>query len=529
MGRSVLEIAPTGSSVAAPSYSEPAGPPVVWSPLDGSQVLAVSCPCNHILYEGTRGPGKTDAQLMYFRRFVGLGYGAFWRGVIFDKEYKNLDDLISKSKRWYRQFGDGAKFIAGTSALKWVWPTGEELWFRVMKSEKDYWNYHGHEFPFIGWNELTKQPNPDLYDMAMSLNRTSYLPERNPIYDRRGNPSYLPEIPLVVFSTTNPYGVGHNWVKQRFIDAAPPGQIVNITRDVFNPRTQERESITKTQVRLFGSYKENIYLAPEYILELESLTDQNKRRAWLWGDWDITSGGMFDDVWSSQFNIVDPFKIPHSWRIFRSFDWGSSAPFSVGWWAESDGSDVLHKGTWRSTVKGDLFRIAEWYGWNGSPNKGLKMLATKIAKGIVEREIAMGYYGRVKPGPADNSINDTQNGVCIATDMRKKVVINGKDFKGVKWAPSDKSPGSRKNGWERMRVAMYNAQPEGNNPREFPGLFVFRNCQDGFIRTVPTIPRDLKDMDDVDTDAEDHVCDETRYVILSAGERFSTGSTTGHY
>ena len=501
-----------------------AKPNVIWQPLDGSQTLAVSCPCNHILYAGTRGPGKTDSQLMYFRRFVGLGYGQFWRGVIFDREYKNLDDLISKSKRWFYQFGDGAKFIASTMMLKWVWPTGEELWFRTMKSEADYWNYHGQEFPFIGWNELTKHPNSNLYDMAMTLNRTSFLPESHSPAN-----NILPDIPLVVFSTTNPYGVGHNWVKQRFIDCAPPGQVIKISNEVFNPRTQKRQLTTKTQVTLFGSYKENKYLSPEYVLELESIKDPNKRRAWLWGDWDITSGGMFDDVWSNDYNVIEAFKIPLQWRIFRSFDWGSSRPFSVGWWVESDGADIqLDNGEWRSTVRGDLFRIAEWYGWTGVPNQGLKMLGTQIAKGIVEREIKWGYHGRVKPGPADSSINDVENGNCIATDMARKITINGKKYRGVTWTRSIKSPGSRKNGWEKLRIAMFNAQSDGA-PREYPGLFVFRNCQDGFIRTVPGLPRSNKDLDDVDTEAEDHVADEVRYVILAMGDRFSGGSTTGHF
>jgi hypothetical protein len=507
------------------------GSDLVWAPLEGSQELAVSCPCNHILYEGTRGPGKTDAQLMFFRRFVGLGYGEFWRGVIFDREYKNLDDLISKSKRWFRQFGDGAKFISSASHLKWVWPTGEELWFRVMKKEQDYWNYHGQEFPMIGWNELTKYPTDELYDMAMSLNRSSFVPHINLVDGPNGTKIELPEIPLVVLSTTNPYGVGHNWVKQKFIDVAKPGEVVYITKDVFNPRTQQRENITKTQVRIFGSYKENKFLSPEYILELESIKDPNKKRAWLWGDWDITSGGMFDDVWSTEHNIVDDFQIPHSWKIFRSFDWGSSAPFSVGWWAQSDGSDiVLPGGVYKSTVRGDLFRIAEWYGWNGSPNKGLLMLATQVSKGIVEREMKMGISDRVKPGPADNSIHDTQNGMCIAVDMARKVNINGKMHKGVLWSRSDKSPGSRKNGWEMMRNAIYNAQPEAEGlPRENPGLFVFRSCQDGFIRTVPSLPRSTKDLDDVDTESEDHAGDEVRYVILSNRSLFGSDKTTGYF
>jgi hypothetical protein len=86
-----------------------------------------------------------------------------------------------------------------------------------------------------------------------------------------------------VFATTNPYGAGHAAVKRRFIDPAPYGHVVKKTIDVFNPRTQQREPVTKTQVTIFGSYKENIYLSPEYIAELESISDENIRAAWLWG------------------------------------------------------------------------------------------------------------------------------------------------------------------------------------------------------------------------------------------------------
>ena len=118
----------------------------VWSPLPGSQTLVMSCPANVILYHGSRGPGKTDAQLMRFRQNVGKGYGRFWRGVIFDREYKNLDDLVSKSMRWFPAFKDGARFLSGKSDYRWVWPTGEELLFRVLKRDADYWGYHGQEF-----------------------------------------------------------------------------------------------------------------------------------------------------------------------------------------------------------------------------------------------------------------------------------------------------------------------------------------------------------------------------------------------
>ena len=519
---------------------------IAWKPLPGSQTLALSCPADLIVFHGTRGPGKTDSQLIRFRRNVGQGYGRHWRGIIFDREYKNLDDLVSKSMRWFpeiREMGEtkgDARFLSSKSDYRWVWPTGEELLFRAVKKPTDYWGYHGQEFPFIGWNELTKFPNADLFDAMMSCNRSSFRPEDFPIYvlDGQGNEvqTLLPEMPLEVFATCNPHGVGHNWVKKRFINVAPPGKIVRRVVNVFNPRTQQREDIVKTQVHIFGSYRENIYLSPEYIAELEMITDKNKKVAWLEGSWDIMAGGMFDDVWDSFYHSVVPFDIPSHWRIDRSFDWGSSKPFSVGWWAESDGSDVkLRDGTWRSTVRGDVFRIAEWYGWSGKANQGLKMLAKDIAAGIIKREIAMGLYKKVHAGPADNSIWDTENGNSIAADMLRQVTLeDGSKHPGVEWVRSDKSAGSRKAGWEKIRLYMSNALPQyivrdGQRlrvPREHPGLFVFNTCTQ-FLDLVPSLPRDEEDLDDVDTDSEDHIGDEVRYEILSKKVGARMGKTKG--
>lgn len=511
---------------------------IVWAPLAGSQTLALSCPAHIILYHGTRGPGKTDSQLMRFRRRVGQGYGRHWRGVIFDREYKNLDDLVSKSMRWFPEFKDGARFLSSKSDYRWVWPTGEELLFRTVRRDTDYWGYHGQEFPFIGWNELTKYPADTLFDAMMSCNRSSFRPEDFPVYDEDGEFLYLlPEIPLEVFATCNPYGAGHNWVKKRFIDKAKMGEIFSKSVNVFNPRTQKREDVVKTQVHLFGSYRENKYLSPEYVAELETISDPNKRKAWLGGSWDVLAGGMFDDLWDKPTHVIRPFVIPYGWRIDRSFDYGSSKPFSVGWWAESDGSDYQRDdGTWVSTVKGDLFRIAEWYGWTGKANTGLRMLATDISSGILEREIAMRIHTRVKPGPADNSIWDVENGNSIAADMLKDVKFqDGQRHRGIEWIRSDKSPGSRKRGWEKIRVYLSGAmakrfvKEDGTIvpiPRDKPGIFVFSNCKQ-FIDQIPLLPRDEEDPDDIDTEVEDHIADEARYRVMSSNMGARAGRTTG--
>lgn len=504
---------------------------VVWEPIPGtSQEFALASRADHTLYTGARGPGKTDTQLMRFRRNVGIGYGPFWRGVIFDREYKNLDDLISKSKRWFHAFGDGAKFHAGTSALKWVWKTGEELLFRVVKTDADYWDYHGQEFAYIGWNELTKYPSSNLYDMMMSTNRSSFTTEKDApiidgdLYNRSGLIRFahaghknairrpMKDIPLEVFSTCNPYGPGHGWVKKRFIDPAPYGHVVRKTQKVFDPKTKEEVEVTITQVAIFGSYIENIYLSPKYVAELNAEKDENRRKAWLMGDWDIVAGGAFDDVWNKQVHVKKRFVVPESWRIDRSFDWGSTHPASIGWWAEANGEEaILPDGTVFCPPPGTLIRLWEWYITKElGTNVGLKLSSKTIAKGIRDIEIALMANGWIKTqphaGPADNQIRNV-------TESDTETIEKKMSDEGIRWTASDKAPGSRKIGLELVRGRM-----ESSSAGVGPGIY-WMDCCRASIATLPNLTRNPKDMDDVDTTSEDHIYDETRYRVLAGNNR----------
>lgn len=527
-------------------------PRMVWQPLRGlkgqrgSQELYIACPCHHVLYHGTRGPGKTDAQVMQFRSRVGKGYGAHWRGVIFDRRYKNLDDLIAKAKRWFMQFNDGVQFLKSQGDLKFVWPSGEELLFRKFSALDDYWDYHGQEFPFIGWNELTKFPTPLFYDLMMSCNRSSYIPIRHsprltdddhqkliqanydvdlleaaqgPEIAKAITSKLTPELPLWVRSTTNPYGPGHGWVKRRFIDVSEPGHVHRTVTNVFNPRTQKNEDVTKTQVHIFGSYKENIYLSPEYVADLENITEENRRQAWLYGNWDITAGGAFDDLWKPTVHKVPRFPVPANWAVCRTFDWGSTHPFSTGWWALANGEEVeLPDGRIFCPAKGSLVRFNEWYGCakdhHGKQrigdNVGLKMSAGDIGKGIKYREDLMRTEGwletEVEAGPADNQIEDKPQ---VDEDSIKLKL----EAEGAYFIRSNKSRGSRKIGLQLARDRL-----EASIKGEGPGLYVMDNCR-AFLAIVPTLPRDEDDMDDVDTQAEDHIWDETRYAILAGDIR----------
>lgn len=495
---------------------------IVWQPIPGSsQELAVDTRCDHTLYHGTRGPGKTVTQLMRFRRNVGLGYNSYWRGVIFDREFKNLSDLVAQSKRFFLQFDDGAKFLESASEYKWVWFTGEELLFRHVKKLSDYDGFHGHEYPFIGWNELTKHPTPDLYDKLMSTNRSSFVPEIHTPKTNRGeyatpNGLPLPPIPLEVFSTTNPSGAGHNWVKRRFINCAENGEVIKKPCVVFDPRTKQDVEVIRTQVAIFGSYRENIYLDSKYIAELDRLTasDRNLRAAWLEGSWDVTAGGALDDLWQKSIHVKPRFVVPKSWRVDRALDWGSSHPFSVGWWAEANGEDAfLPDGSTFCPPAGTLIQIAEWYGTEEiGTNKGIKLSAFDVAQGIIDREIALLEAAWIEtqpwPGPADNQIRDVRE--SDVDTIEKKM-----SKKGIRWVESDKSPGSRRNGLQLIRDRL-----EASIRGEGPGLYFMRNCV-ASIETLPSLQRDDEKIDDVDTSSEDHCYDMVRYRVLKGSNRLA--------
>ena len=81
-------------------------------------------------------------------------------------------------------------------------------------------------------------------------------------------------------------------------------------------------------------------------------------KAWLEGDWTAIEGAFFSE-WSNEQHVVQPFAMPETWLRFRSGDWGSSSPFSIGWWAVvTDDFEVAN----RVLPRGALVRYREWYG-----------------------------------------------------------------------------------------------------------------------------------------------------------------------
>lgn len=448
---------------------------------------------------------NSDVFLMDYLKNVGKGFGPAWKGIIFRETYPNLQEIKDKSKKWFRQIFPDAIF--NESEYYWKFKEGEQLFFRHARRPEDYWNYHGWEIPWIGWEELTNWSNPKLYVSMMSICRSSF-----------------PGIPKRFCSTTNPKGVGHSWIKKRFkIDIVESCQVIEEATYI----EELDKTILRDRCHIALPREENKILLnanPEYIINLKQQTDPNTRKAWIEGSWNIVSGGMFDDLWDRKVHILPRIHIPPTWYIDRSFDYGSSHPFSVGWWAQTDGAPIdieyeikTTKGTIKKTCqktfpKGTLIRFWEWFGADkAEDNKGLRMPSIEIGEGIrkIENRIKELFkIETINPGPADSSIFDADhNNESIAANIN--IGFSGNKNYDI-FVKADKSPGSRKKRWKLIRDRLAYSLAF---PMEHPGLFVTKDCTD-FIELFPFTIRDEKDLDDIDSNQNDHIQDETGYRIL---------------
>jgi hypothetical protein len=329
------------------------------------------------------------------------------------------------------------------------------LYFRYGASEDDYWNYHGHEYPWLGFEELTNWRSLSFYEAMHSTCRSSF-----------------PGMPRMIRATCNPFGVGHGPVKQRFkIGEVAAGQVI-------------REEGMQPRVRIHSSIYENTHLLnndPNYLLSLQSLSDPNRRRAWLEGDWDIHVGSFLESVWKPSEHVVEPFAIPTNWKVWRSMDWGYARPYAIYWFALSP--DGVHY-IWR-----------ELYGHGDKDNTGTREDATMVAdriKAIEEHDHRLGYEYRMNP--ADPSIFSK-----IGAERSIGQIFRDK---GVKWVEAYNAPRSRVNGAQELIRLL----SEGR-------LKIFSSCKH-WLRTVPQLPPDRINLEDVDTDAEDHAWDATRYGVM---------------
>lgn len=451
-----------------------ADPGIAWQPQPGPQVALISCPVFEVFFGGARGGGKTEASLGDWLEHSAQ-YGEAAIGVFFRRKFKQLSEAIARSKQIYKKIG--AKY--NEQKAEWTMPNGARLLFRYLERDSDAEEYQGHNYTRIYIEEVTNFPNP----APINLLRATL---RSPT-----------GVPCGMRLTGNPGGPGHNWVKARYIDPDPRGYKIIAEEEVIELDGQKLQ-VKLERVFIPSRITDNQLLMrndPTYILRLKQSGSKALVEAWLKGNWDIIDGAFF-----SEFDY-EKHVLSASWRKvmpqralrFRAMDWGSAKPFSIGWYILSDGSWGLPKGA--------LVKYREWYGASG-PNKGLKMLATTVAEGILRRE----QGDVIHYGVADPAIYIANGGPSIAEEMAKV---------GVMWRRADNKrvPGAELV-HQRLRGDMTAEAFESEYSVGTPLLYFLEDCFDS-IRTIPTLQHDETDEEDVDTEGEDHAYDETRYAVMS--------------
>ncbi len=304
----------------------------------------------------------------------------------------------------------------------------------AFRNLDDASKYQSSEFAVIAVDELTKNDEETFVFLRTRLR--------------------WPSIPDTKFiAATNPGGKGHLWVKKLWIDKT------------YGDNEQSADEFVYIQAKVM----DNPHVPATYLKELQSLPDE-KRRAYLDGDWDLYEGQYFAE-WHKGKHVVEPFQIPDSWKKFRSIDVsGRNGITSCHWYAlDYDGNVWVYREHYASGLDSDQHadRIRDM---SGDEEYAYTVIDNSAFAKMGMPETMMEIYWR-------HGVGDL--------------------------VPSDKK---RLTGWDT--VHQYLRWDERTEPK----LKVFSTCTN-MIRTIPSLVCDPNNSQDVDTRGEDHAADDLRYFL----------------
>lgn len=429
---------------------------VIFEPNVGPQYSFLAAPEKEVLYGGAAGGGKSYAMLMDLLRYASNGNH---RALLLRRTLAELTELIDKSKQIYPRAFPSAKFRESTKT--WIFPSGATALFSYVDQDDDVYRYQGMSFSWIGIDELGHYPTPFVWNYLRSRLRT-----------------IDPSIETYMRATANPGGIGGWWIKQMFIDPAPPDEPfwatdIDTGNTLVYGRGHAKEGIPLFARKFIPArLTDNPYLMQDgtYEAMLMSLPEVQRRRL-LDGDWNVAEGAAFSEF-SQKEHVVAPVELPYNWIRIRGCDYGFSSPSCVLWGAvDWDGCIWIYR---------ELYQT--------------KQTAENLADLILtmESDDPTMYLSVL-----DKSCwNRTGVGKSIALTMIEK---------GLRWIPSNSDRMQGKQEVHKRLQLDKNFQPR---------LRIFNTCTN-LIRTLPTLPLSKTNSEDVNTKAEDHAYDALRYMFMT--------------
>ncbi len=388
---------------------------------------------DEVLFGGAAGGGKSYGQIvdafLYALKYPGS------KQIIFRRTFPELDKSIIRTVMALYPRG---VFSYNSSKHTGKFKNGSIIDFGYCDSENDVYKYQSAEFDVIRFDELTHFTE-DIYVYLLSRVRGAN------------------DFPKAVKSSTNPGGVGHGWVKERFIDIGEPDVVHSFD--------------TGTRIFIPSRVQDNCFLMEKdasYVKRLENLDEKNKK-ALLYGDWDIFDGQYFTEF-DRQKHVVSPFEIPPEWRRYRAIDYGLDC-FAVLWIAVNS--------------LGECFVYREY----AKPNVIIGDGAREVCS------LSKGEKIRATYAPPDLWSRSQESGVCRADLFRKAGLT------------LQRSNNDRAGGWACIRELL-------RGPTE-PKLKIFSSCV-SLIKCITSISFDDKNPNDCATVPHDitHLPDALRYFAV---------------
>lgn len=448
----VLEVSP----IIAEAIKEK---PKAFKPNSHIQESFLQAPEDEVLYGGGRGSGKSLCLIADPLRYV---EHPNFRAVVIRRTMPELRELIDRAKTMYFQMKPDVQWKVKENIF--VFPSGAKIEFGYLDSENDLEKYRGQEYTWIGIDEISQIPFYEWYYKLKASLRTSD-----------------PTLTTYIRATTNPTGVGIDWVKEYWhIGVKPQNTTI---REVFDTAIGQ---ITTTKKWLHSTVFDNpdlIKANPGYVAQLMAAPPHLKK-AWLDGDWDAIEGAAFQEF-DKAIHVCKPFEIPNSWPKIRGADYGYK-----------DGAACI----WVAIAPDGIYYAYREFVVNGR-NATKLWTAPEFARKIGDIEWEAKEF--VKYGVLDSAVwaKRGDSGPSLAEQMIKE---------GTKWRPADKGAGSRVAGKNRIHQLL-----QVDAILEKPRLIFFDNCIQS-IKMMSGIPIDSSNAEDVDTDSPlDHQYDALRYLVMS--------------